>query len=130
MSGTLNVNVLNAIVQRNTEIIGRMELFVVLKLVAAGRTSEYKTRIVKGRKGELATWNERFSFTIPRNALADARLFLEVKDEDVTTDDIVGVGNINLQNCMVFNSARNAYEVRLHYKNEDAGILNVETQWA
>jgi hypothetical protein len=67
---------------------------------------------------------------IPRGALADARLYVEVKDEDVTTDDIVGVGWVNLQNCMVFNGGRNSYEVRLHYKNEDAGILNVETSWA
>lgn len=129
MTGTLNVNILNAIVQRNTEIIGRMELFVVVKLIAAGRTSEYKTRIVKGRKGELASWNERFSFSIPRNALGDARLYLEVKDEDVTTDDVVGVGFVNLQNCNVFTASRNAYEVRLHYQNEEGGILNIETQW-
>lgn len=130
MSGTLNLNIVNATVQRNTEIIGRMELFVVAKLVAAGRTTEYKTKIVKGRKGELAYWGERFSFTIPRNATADARLYLEVKDEDVTTDDIVGVANVNLQNCMVFNGGRNSYEVRLFYNNEDAGVLNIETQWA
>jgi hypothetical protein len=38
MSGNLSINVLNAIVQRNTEIIGRMELFVVAKLTAGGRT--------------------------------------------------------------------------------------------
>jgi len=130
MSGTLTINVVSAIVQRNTEIIGRMDLFVVAKLTAAGRTSESKTRIVKGNKGELVAWGERLTFNIPRNALADARLYLEVKDEDVTTDDLVGVAYVNLQNCLVFNGGRNAYEVRLHYNNEDAGILNLETQWA
>jgi len=129
MTGTLNINVVSAIVQRDTEIVGRMDLFVVARLTAGGRTNESKTTIIKGGKGQLVTWNQKFSFSIPRNALADARLYLEVKDEDVTTDDIVGVANFNLQNCLVFNGGRNAYEVRLHYKNEDAGVLNLETQW-
>jgi hypothetical protein len=126
MTANINLNILNAIVQRDTEIIGRMELFVVAKLSVGGRTQEYKTRIIKGRKGELAVWNERFTFQIPRNA-PDARLYLEVKDEDVTTDDIVGVAWVNLQNCNVFDGGRNTYEVRLHYQNVDAGVLNIET---
>jgi hypothetical protein len=104
MTANINLNILNAIVQRDTEIIGRMELFVVAKLSVGGRTQEYKTRIIKGRKGEL-----------------------EVKDEDVTTDDIVGVAWVNLQNCNVFDGGRNTYEVRLHYQNVDAGVLNIET---
>lgn len=50
-SGNLNVTILNAIVSRNTEIIGRMELFVTAKLTAGGRTQEGRTKIIKGRKG-------------------------------------------------------------------------------
>lgn len=130
MSANLSVNILNAVVSRDTEVVGRMELFVTVKLTAGGRTQEAKTKIIKGRKNELTTWNERLNFVVPRNALADARMLLEVKDEDVTTDDIVGVGWINLQNCMVFNGARNLYEIRLHFKNQDAGILNIETSFA
>lgn len=62
----------------------------------------------------MTTWNERLNFSLPQKAYSNAKLEIEVKDEDVISDNTVGVAWINLQNCRVFDGGRNTYEIVLH----------------
>ncbi len=59
--------------------------------------------------------------------MSSAALIVTVKDEDVTSDDDVAIGRVNLQNCKVYNPSTNNYQIRLYYESNDAGILYFDT---
>lgn len=99
---TISLNIGSGFLQKSYDILGSMENYVYLRLNADGRTQEYRTKIVEGKKQTPIVWNETINISVPRNAWSTAVLEVIIKDEDVTTDDICAVGKINLEHCGFF----------------------------
>ena len=99
---TLSLNIGSGFLQKSYDILGSMENYVLLRLNVDGRTQEYKTKIVVGKKKTPIVWNETINISVPRNAWNTAVLEVLIKDEDVTTDEVCAVGKINLEHCGFF----------------------------
>ena len=69
------------------------------------------------------------TFTIPVAQLAhQARLYFEVRDSDVTNDDVVASGYANLLNGGFFTPGlAQTYDINLFYDNKPAGVLQIST---
>lgn len=75
-------------------------------------------------------WNEAFS--VPLRPNTGSSFVFTVLDEDMTTDDVCGVGNFKLDKCGVFNSnAQQSYTIRLINGKDDgiAGTLRIVTRY-
>lgn len=90
-----------------------MDNYVLVRVHANGKTSDYKSTIVPGAKDKPINWNYTFNLPISQNA-RDARLQVWIKDEDMTSDDVNGRGWVNVERCQMFAPGRNSYQLRLH----------------
>lgn len=127
---TINYAVLN----KSADLVGAMENYVRVKVNnGVGGTSDFKTKIIPGKKKEPITWNE--SFTLPLRASPGAIIEFDVMDEDMTSDDLCGTGLFKLERCGVFNNpgAQQRYNIRLieEKKKADtiAGELHITTRF-
>lgn len=126
----VELTVTYAILNKSYDAVGKMENFVRVRVLgAAGGTSEYKTKIVEGDKNVKIIWNETIS--IPVRPSPQVFFEFTVLDEDATTDDVCGVGLLNLNNCGVFSPGANKFNIRLsNGKNyEISGELHVTTKF-
>ena len=127
---TLQMTVTQGTLKKSSEIMGKMDNYVLVKCNAGGRETEYKSTIVPGAKDKPITWNYTFNLPIPPNAQRDARLEVWVKDEDMTSDDVNGKGLVNVDRCLMFTPGRNPYQLKLYgAKNEHSGDLYFTTQY-
>ena len=128
MSSTLSINIGSGFLQKSSDLLGSMENYVVLKLIAEGRTQEYRTKIVTGKKQTPIVWNETINISVPKSAWSTAVLQVAINDEDVTTDDVCAVGKINLEHCGFFQQpgVTIPYSIRLYVekRNEVSGELS------
>ena len=99
---TLQLNVTQGTLKKSSEIYGKMDNYVLIKLHANGRETEYKSTIVPGAKDKPITWNYTFNLPINQAAQKDARLEVWIKDEDMTSDDVNGHGWVNV--CLLYTS--------------------------
>jgi Ca2+-dependent lipid-binding protein len=117
-----------ALLNKSYDAVGKMENYVRVRVLGAvGGTSEYKTKITEGEKNAKIIWNE----TIAIPLRPSPQLFLEftVLDEDATSDDVCGVGLLNLNSTGVF-SGTNKYNIRLHGETQEiSGELHVTTRF-
>ena len=113
---TLSLNIGSGFLQKSSDTFGSMENYVYFKLTADGRTQEYRTKIVQGKKQTPIVWNETVNISVPRSSWSSAVLEVFIKDEDVTSDDICGIGKINLEHCGFFQQqgATIPYHIRLY----------------
>lgn len=114
---SLRVFVKDGQLLKSTEIMGKMENYVLIKCEQGGATQEYRTKIVQGaaksKKAEnRISWNEQVAINLPQHA-QDARLQVKIMDEDMTKDDVAGEGWVNVANCGMFNSQGNNYKLNL-----------------
>jgi hypothetical protein len=125
---TLSINIGSGFLQNSFDLFGSMENYVVLKLIADGRTQEYRTKIVTGKKQSPIIWNETINISVPKGAWNTAVLEVAINDEDVTTDDVCAVGKINLEHCGFFQAqgVTIPYSIRLYNdkKTEVSGELS------
>jgi hypothetical protein len=125
---TLSINIGSGFLQKSYDLFGSMENYVILKLIAEGRTQEYRTKIVTGKKQTPIIWNETINISVPKNAWSTAVLEVAINDEDATTDDICAVGKINLEHCGFFQQpgVTIPYSIRLYSekKTEVSGELS------
>lgn len=61
--------------------------------------------------------------------IKESRLFLEVRDEDLMKDDIVGSAWMNLYNCGLLESGEHETEVTLFYEHVHAGVIRILTRY-
>jgi hypothetical protein len=54
---TLVLNIGTGFLQKSYDILGAMENYVTLRLNADGKSQEFKTKIVKGKKQTPIVWN-------------------------------------------------------------------------
>ena len=128
----LQLHVTQGTLKKSSEILGKMDNYVLVRLHSGGKTNDYKSTIVPGAaKEKPITWNYTFNIPISQ-AQRDARLEVWVKDEDMTKDDINGKGWVNVERCGMFNG-RGSYQLRLHgdnKKQEHAGDLYFTTNYS
>ena len=119
-----------AILNKSYDVVGKMENYVRVRLVGTqGATAEYKTKLTEGDKNTKIVWNETIS--IPVRPAPQTYFEFTVFDEDATTDDVCGVGLLNLNTTGVLAGGVNKYNIRLHGdKNEEiTGELHVTTRY-
>lgn len=107
-----------------------MDNFVRIKVIGGNSTAEYKTKIVSGDKNVKIVWNE--TLAIPLKAGPQLYLEFTVFDEDMTTNDVCGVGLLNLNTTGAFvPGLPNKFNIRLHNgeKEEVSGELHVTTKF-
>ena len=116
---------------RSTDTFGKMELYIYAKLLAGEHSQEARTSQRSAGKNENALWNERMTFSVPAANLGQqARLYLEVKDSDVTYDDVVASGYVNLLNTGVLTpGAVQTFNVNVFYDRIPVGVLNIQTAY-
>lgn len=131
MLGQLSVTIIGGHFNRDTDTFGKMELFVYTKLLAGEYAQEAKTTQRKGGRNETVVWNERMTFNVPVAQLANqARLYFEVRDEDVTNFDVVASGFANLLNGGFFTpGVPQNFNVNLYYDKKPAGVLQISTSY-
>ena len=69
------------------------------------------------------------TFTVPAGQFGNqARLYFEVRDSDLTNDDVVASGFANLLNGgFLTPGVPQSYSINLYYDRRPAGILQIQT---
>ena len=115
--GTLQIKIMQAKLTRNTELIGEMDPYIVVKL----NKIKVQTRVI--RNGGLnPIWNETFS--MPVTNIKDL-LILKCFDKDFFIDDVVGEGVVQL--CNIRNEETIGW-IPIEYEGERAGHIQIETK--
>lgn len=105
-----------------------MENYVLIKAVSGNVTKEYKTKQTDGDKDKPITWNETLNVAVTPGP--GSYLELKVMDQDTASDDVCGVGRLNLQNCGAFQKGvPMKFNVQLHKEKttDHAGTLHLTT---
>ena len=84
---TLEFTVVEGILEKSTELFGKMENYVRVKVL--GTNQEYRTKITEGsakskKSDNRIVWNETLRIPLPRNPAA--RLEVAIMDEDMGSD--------------------------------------------
>ena len=108
-SGTLLLTVVEAKLTRNTEMFGKMDPFVKLKI--GGNTFTTK---VKDGAGKNPVWNQQFTVAVPDS---NGDITLECYDEDVMSNDTVGVTTFPISSLI----AKKADWFTIEHKKKSAG---------
>jgi Ca2+-dependent lipid-binding protein len=87
--GPLNIKIIEAILTRDTEMVGKMDPYVELTI---GGVLVHKTATLDGA-GKTPKWNEECDFEVTDMS---AEVHFKILDEDVGSDDIVGEGTCTL----------------------------------
>ena len=125
---TVEVTIRYATLNESQDVGGKMENYVQVKSVNGSSATEYKTKITEGEKHKPISWNE--TIAVPVSAGPAAYLEFRVMDQDNISDDVCGLGRLNLQNCGAFSPGLvNKYNVQLHKEKsaENAGALHIST---
>lgn len=83
---------------------------------------------VKNSAGKTPIWNEKFIFEIDH---INARLLIEVKDKDLTVNDLVGLWEKEMREEGMF-AMEGEYVGRalpIYYDKKEAGTVNVVTKF-
>lgn len=126
----VEVTVTYALLNKSYDLVGKMENYVRVRVLGVqGNTAEYKTKLTEGDKNTKIIWNETIS--IPLRPAPQVFLEFTVFDEDSTTDDVCGVGLLNLNSTGVFAGGASKFNIRLHNgdTHEISGELHVTTRF-
>ena len=117
MKGTLIVGVIEAVLTRNTELIGKMDPYLILKL------KEYESRTaVKDSAGKTPKWNEIFCFRTQENNTVK----FEIWDyEAIKKDDFVGEGEFSISGIR----KKKSFWFPVYYKNNNIGNIMFELEF-
>lgn len=128
---TLKLNVSSAVLNKSTEMFGKMENYVVVKALVFGQIREYRTSIVEGDaknkdKDNRIVWNETLNIDMPQQAVGGSQLEVLVMDEDMGKDEVCAQGVINAHHCGFYTGGTNNYVLNLYdgKKPEKAGELS------
>ena len=116
-SGKLRLTVIEAKLKRDTDFWTKMDPYCKLKI----REDTYKTKVLNNA-GKLPKWNE--TFEIPVKYIGDDML-VEVWDEDVAADDVVGSGNVKLSSLCANGGIDEWFDI--FYKGKKAGNVHFKS---
>lgn len=123
----LNIVLLDGKVQRDTEWLTDMALYVKVILKTPSQVHEGRTQAIKGGKDSLITWNERMIFQDPAIAAGGILEFF-IMDKDLISDDHVANGVADIAKCGILTAGvPNVYTIQLYHKGVPAGQLRFES---
>ena len=119
-SGKLNIYILEARMERDTDCLGKMDPYVKM----FSREQEWKSKVCDGG-GKTPKWLSQF-FDIDVKYLGD-NLEFKIYDEDVGKDDFIAEGQTKLSALAVNGGMDEWFEVS--YKGKAAGKLHLRCEW-
>ena len=123
--GELHIQRINGFSLKNTELIGKQDPYVVLKL---GDALDIKTKVLDSA-GSNPSWTHLdFKAILPATAVKVQDLEVEVWDKNTTSDTLIGTGHVSLRRAASTNSLGTSVELRTQLstkKGKPAGRLNI-----
>jgi len=119
--GTLRVRLIEANLTRDTETFSKMDPYVniIYNAVKVGKT---KTLDGAGKKPK---WNQSFEIQI-MDIMDD--IYFEVKDEDLTSSDLIGTLKCKIFNILGPNNGMAEWH-DITYHGKRAGKIHLDTAW-
>ena len=118
MEGLFVVKAIGCRLTRDTEVLGKMDPYVLFK------TGDQKAMTsVKIDAGKICEWNETFTFYVKENDV----LHFAVYDEDPGTDDLVGEGSLNVVSSFI--EKQKCGYVLKYADRGSAGEVDLEVQF-
>lgn len=118
----LDVQVVKAKLTRDTEAIGKMDPFAKIKLGEMEKRTSVKDNV-----GKEPIWNEQYTLPIV-NPLD--KLIITVLDEDVTTDDVVGSAEIDLnEKGLLTGNDWKDHTINILWEEKSAGEIFIRTRY-
>ena len=102
--GPLHIKIVEATLTRDTEMVGKMDPYVELKI---GGVLVHKTAVLEGA-GKSPQWNEECDFEVTD---MNAEVYFKVSDEDYGEDDVVGEGSCTLADLCQENGTDQFYDI-------------------
>lgn len=119
MQGTFIIKAKSAKLTRDTELMGKMDPYCVIKI---GSTTQ-KTQ-VKEDAGKVPVWEETFKFKTQVGEI----VHFEVWDkEKIKKDDLVGSGSFSITQLHVNN--KNEFDQEIFYEKKKAGEVYLEIEF-
>lgn len=115
---SLRLQIIDGVVAKSTELIGKMENYVSVTVLNDPRNEgrEARTKIVQGAARTKKEEN-RIAFNdvleVPISS-QNARLLVKIMDEDMTSDDVCAEGYVNLNACGCLSGAPNNYRLQMY----------------
>jgi Ca2+-dependent lipid-binding protein len=119
-SGKLTITIEEARLTRDTETFSKMDPYCVFQL----REHIVRTKTITNA-GKTPKWNETFSIDV--KYIGDD-FTITVKDEDIGSDDIVGIGQGKISAMCVPGGIDEWYVVS--HKGKNAGQVRIRSAWA
>ncbi len=123
LQGTLYVKLAKASFLRNTEVLGKMDPYVVMTY----KGKKYKTNTAKDA-GKEPVWNQVFKIAIHPSD-KDEILTFDCLDSDMITDDKIGSASLHLSEVCQ-DHKQQSKTLNLTYKTDKpAGELLIDTKY-
>ncbi len=110
-SGKLRLTVIEARLTRDTEMFGKMDPFCKIQY-----RDQNITTTVQKNAGKLPRWNETFDINVQYQG---DDVHLEVLDEDITKNDVVGSSTFKMSSLCVNQGIDTWFDIQ--YKGKKAG---------
>lgn len=120
--GTLQVTVKEGKLLRNTELIGKMDPFILITY----NSEKFKTNVIQ-EGGMAPVWN--CTLPIPILQFDKAALNFKCFDEDVGKDDFIGEANFKASQLIREFNRTKASKLILKYNNSPAAEINIEAKF-
>ena len=104
---------------RDTETFGKMDPYIKIST----RQQQFKTAVKSGA-GKTPVWNQTFNIDV--KYIGDD-ITIQVYDEDVGADDVIGVCTIKLSALCVGNGLDEWFQVA--HKGKQAGQVHLKSVW-
>ena len=118
-TGALALTVIEARLTRDTETFGKMDPYVKIST----RQQEFKTNVKNGA-GKTPVFNQTFNIDVK---YVGDDMTIQVFDEDVGSDDVVGVATIKLSALCVNNGIDEWFQIA--HKGKSAGSVHFKSVW-
>ena len=118
-NGRLSLTVIEARLERDTEVLGKMDPYVVIH----NRMQRMRTSTQEGA-GKEPTWNETLEIDV--KYIGDD-LKIWVMDEDVGNDDLIGEATVKLSSLCVNGGLDDWWTIT--FKGKKAGSLHMKGDW-
>ena len=118
-SGSLALTVIEARLTRDTETFGKMDPYVKIST----RQQNFKTAVKNGA-GKTPVWNQTFNVDVK---YVGDDLTMQVYDEDVGSDDLVGEATVKLSAFCINNGIDDWFQIA--YKGKQSGQIHLKAVW-
>ena len=104
---------------RDTETFGKMDPYLVIEY----KGGKFKTK-THNNGGKRPHWNQVFKLDV--HSLSDD-LILKVFDEDLTSDDFVGMGIVKVSSLVINGGVSDWFDIT--YREKKAGMVHLSTKY-